>query len=388
MELKITNRHRLILALSLNKLADLLISAKTTLTALLLSLALPVWMVGSLVPIRESGALLPQVFISIYLRHQNARHRVWRVGMIIQMLSVLGMLTSALLLDGVVAGGVILVALACFSLGRSACSLTIKDMEADIVEKGKRGNLIGIASTISGVATLAIALPLYLISDALDTYMLAGIIGFSVVVFGLTLIAIWPVNTHVEVKTHQQKAFSFDLGSTVYKFVVVRGLFVHSALVAPYFMIQKEASATDLLPIYIAAEAGATLLSSLIWGKIADKSARLTLQIAGILALISCIGLLFSDGSSLVVSAGLFFALSVSHAGVRTGRKTYSLDVKEGHERTELVGFSNTAIGFILLAFGSLYAVITTVISFSVVYIMATALAVAIVATFILPKEK
>ena len=78
----------------------------------------------------------------------------------------------------------------------------------------------------------------------------------------------------------------------------------------------------------------------------------------------------------------------MAHAGVRTGRKTYSLDVKEGHDRTELVGFSNTAIGIILLAFGALYAALAPALSFSVVYIMAGMLLLAVATTVILPDEK
>ena len=42
------------------KLADLLISAKTTLPWLLASLGAPTWIVSLLVPIRESGSLIPQ----------------------------------------------------------------------------------------------------------------------------------------------------------------------------------------------------------------------------------------------------------------------------------------------------------------------------------------
>ena len=59
-----------------------------------------------------------------------------------------------------------------------------------------------------------------------------------------------------------------------------------------------------------------------------------------------------------------------------------------GHERTELVGFSNTAIGIVLLSFGALYAALTPVLPFSVVYIMTGMLLIAIVMTFILPSEK
>ncbi len=381
-------KKRLISGLSLNKLADLLISAKTTLTALLVSVGAPVWMIGWLVPIRESGALLPQVLISVYLRNHSERHKVWRLGMFIQALSVMGIIASVTLFTGFTAGAGVLLSLVILSIGRSACSLTVKDIEADVAKKGKRGNLIGIASTISGLVTLCIAIPLVVFEGALSSNMLLVILCASLLSFGATLICVWPIKTRVDVGDKSRDTFSVDFDSTVYKFIFVRGLFVHSALVAPYFMIERDGNVQELLPIYIGAEALAALLSSIVWGKIADKSARLTLQLSGVLALFACVGLLTLDSTSIFISALLFFVLAIAHAGVRTGRKTYSLDVKEGHERTELVGFSNTAIGLILLGFGALYAALTSILSFTVVYIMSVMLVLAILATVILPNEK
>jgi hypothetical protein len=378
----------LIAGLSLNKLADLLISAKTTLTALLVSVGAPVWMIGWLVPIRESGALLPQVLISIYLRKHAQRHIVWRIGMITQVFSVVGMLLSVILFSGFIAGILVLASLVLLSLGRSACSLTVKDMEADVAKKGERGNLIGVASTVSGVVTLVIAIPLVISDGALTSNILLVVLCASMLAFILTLICVWPIKTRVEVENSSKNTFSINFDTTIYKFIFVRGLFVHSALVAPYFMIERNGDVKELLPIYIGAEATAALLSSIIWGKIADKSAKLTLRLSGLLALGACVGLLFWQTSSIVTSALLFFVLSVAHAGVRTGRKTYSLDVKEGHDRTELVGFSNTAIGIILLAFGALYTALAPALSFSVVYIMAGMLLLAVATTVILPDEK
>lgn len=381
-------KNRLISGLSLNKLADLLISAKTTLTALLVSVGAPVWMIGWLVPIRESGALLPQVLISVYLRNHAERHKVWRLGMFIQASSVMGIIASVTLFSGFTAGAGVLLSLIILSIGRSACSLTVKDIEADVAKKGKRGNLIGIASTISGLVTLCIAIPLVVFEGALSSNMLLVILCASLLSFAATLICVWPIKTRVDTGDKSRDTFSVDFDSTVYKFIFVRGLFVHSALVAPYFMIERDGDVQELLPIYIGAEALAALLSSIIWGKIADKSAKLTLQLSGVLALFACVGLLTLDSTSIFISAFLFFVLSIAHAGVRTGRKTYSLDVKEGHERTELVGFSNTAIGLILLGFGALYAALTSILSFTVVYIMAVMLVLAILATVILPNEK
>ena len=308
--------------------------------------------------------------------------------MITQVFSVVGMLLSVILFSGFIAGILVLGSLVLLSLGRSACSLTVKDMEADVAKKRERGNLIGVASTVSGVVTLVIAIPLVIYDGTLTSNILLVVLCASMLAFILTLICVWPIKTRVEVENSPQNTFSINFDTTIYKFIFVRGLFVHSALVAPYFMIERNGDVKELLPIYIGAEATAALLSSIIWGKIADKSAKLTLRLSGLLALGACVGLLFWQTSSIVTSALLFFVLSVAHAGVRTGRKTYSLDVKEGHDRTELVGFSNTAIGIILLAFGALYAALAPALSFSVVYIMAGMLLLAVATTVILPDEK
>ena len=386
------HKKKLIAALSANKLADILISAKTTLPALLISLGAPVWMIGWLVPIRESGALLPQAVIGILLRKIRARHTVWRVGIIIQVLAVLAMLLAGLVLEQANAGWVVLAALVILSLGRSICSLTVKDIEADIAQKGERGDLIGKASTLSGILTLLVAVPMVFFQESLGIAAILGLVLTAAAAFFCTFMLMLPVKTFVDIaqttdKSAKKTAF-WQFDAVVYRFVLVRGLFVHSALVAPYFMLESDAGAESLLPLYLAAQAAAAMLTSLIWGKISDNSARKTLQIAGVVAVAACMGLLITGAASVWVSGFLFFMLSVAHTGVRTGRKTYSLDVREGQGRTELVAFSNTAIGLILLAFGALYAVLESVLSISVVYVMTALLIVAIALTVILPEEK
>ena len=332
------HKKKLIAALSANKLADILISAKTTLPALLISLGAPVWMIGWLVPIRESGALLPQAVIGILLRKMRARHTVWRVGIIIQVLAVLAMFLAGLMLEQAKAGWVVLVALVILSLGRSICSLTVKDIEADIAQKGERGDLIGKASTLSGILTLLVAVPMVFFQESLGIAAILGLVLTAAAAFFCTFMLMLPVKTFVDVaqtddKSSKKTAF-WQFDAVVYRFVLVRGLFVHSALVAPYFMLESDAGAESLLPLYLAAQAAAAMLSSLIWGKISDNSARKTLQIAGVVAVAACMGLLITGAASVWVSGFLFFMLSVAHTGVRTGRKTYSLDVREGQGRT------------------------------------------------------
>lgn len=356
----------------------------------MLSLGAPAWMISWLVPIRESGALLPQALIGIALRHYAARHHIWRLGMVVQSFSIVIIILGAWWFDGVTAGWFVLGGLSLLSLGRSACSLTMKDIQAELAGKGERGKLLGIASTTSGVLTLLIAVPLLMFAEQLGERLVTGLIITAVAAMVVALLVLIPVTTCVDISNqNSHETYSWwRFDAVVYKFIMVRGLFVHSALVAPYFMLESDQNATSLLPFYIAAQAGATMLSSFIWGRVADKSARLTLQLAGVLAVSACIGLLLLPGNLVWLSGGLFFVLAVAHTGVRTGRKTYSLDVKEGQERTELVAFSNAAIGVILLAFGALYAGLKALDVINVVAMMASVLAFGIALSFILPKEK
>lgn len=379
---------RLITSLSASKLADLLISAKTTLPALLIAAGAPAWMVGWLVPIRESGALLPQAPLGVLLRRLPARHRIWRLGMHVQILSVLGIAAAALFLEGATAGWCMLGALVVLSLGRSACSLTMKDIQADIAEQGERGKLLGIASTVSGILTLCIAVPLTFFGNELGNNIAAGITIVAAGSFTIGLFVLYSNHTCVETNDDGTSGFSWQFDNTVYRFILVRGLFVHSALLAPYFMIQSDQDAMQLLPFFLAAQALATMLSSYVWGSVADKSARLTLQLAGGLALVACALLTWLPDHNAYTAGLSFFVLAVAHTGVRTGRKTYSLDVKEGQQRTELVAFSNTAIGIILLGFGAFYAFLSATTELNIVAIMSGALMAGMLLTLILPSEK
>lgn len=396
---------RLLSALTSNKSADVFVSPKTVLPGLVLAAGFAPWLVGWLVPIREAFALLPQGFLSIYLRNQSKRYKVWRLGMMIQIVSLLFILLLALWVSSqelehqtntynVAVAIIFLLLLATFSSGRSACSLTFKDIQGDLVDKGMRGRLVGLASTLSGLLTLCIAVPLVWFGGYQSTLLIVGLVGLAVIMLTLTLAIMWPIKTTVDISNQSLKSFnkrhSFipNLDASAWRFIIVRAIFVHSALVAPFFIIANQQDATQLMAYFLGAEALAALLFARGWGKLADFSARLTMRVAGILAILACIGLMLIEQNTLWVSTGLFFILSIAHTGVRTGRKTYSLDVKEGHKRTELVGSANSFIGLVLIILGSVYAALQEVLQQQVVWVMAIMLSIGVVATFTLASEK
>ncbi|MGY0583897.1 MAG: MFS transporter permease, partial [Paraglaciecola chathamensis] len=130
-------------------------------------------------------------------------------------------------------------------------------------------------------------------------------------------------------------------------------------------------------------------LSSYVWGSWSDKSAVLTIRIAsGICVLASSAFYCFFDIGSLWLNVGLFFLLSVGYAGVRTARKTYLLDIASGDTRTEYVATANTIVGYVLLAFGGVYAVIYPMIDHHIIALMSVFLLLGLGQSYWLKKEK
>jgi hypothetical protein len=74
-ETEARNARRHVGALTLSKLADGLVDPKLILSWLLGSLGAPAAFVALLVPIREAGALLPQLVIGAWIG--RLRYRVW-----------------------------------------------------------------------------------------------------------------------------------------------------------------------------------------------------------------------------------------------------------------------------------------------------------------------
>jgi MFS-type transporter involved in bile tolerance (Atg22 family) len=139
-------------------MADGLIDPKLVLAWLLNAIGSPGFLVGLLVPVRESGALLPQILLARMIQKRQVRKYFWAAGAAVQGLAALGMAIAAMTLPGSVAGWVIVVLLAVLAVARSACSASYKDVLSRTIEKGKRGTVSGTAGTIASVVVLIFAI--------------------------------------------------------------------------------------------------------------------------------------------------------------------------------------------------------------------------------------
>jgi hypothetical protein len=124
----VNNRLVHTISLSLTKLGDGIVDPKLVLSWLLTYLGAGAVWVGMLVPLREAGALLPQLFTAVRLRRFSIRKWWWVIGSLVQGFAVLVIAVSALLLKGDIAGLAIVISVAIFALARSICSVSYKDV--------------------------------------------------------------------------------------------------------------------------------------------------------------------------------------------------------------------------------------------------------------------
>ena len=355
-----------IAALSLSKSADALVDPKLVLSWLITALGAPAALVGLLVPIREAGALLPQIFISERLRRLPQRKWAWAAGALVQGLAALAIAGSAVLLTGLQAGIAVLIALAVLSLARSVCSVCYKDVLGKTVDKSRRGRATGLASSLSAIVAIAFAVILYW-SSAERFDIVVG----ALFVAGLVWIGGSFVFTTLSEETGATEggasAFQSAMDNLQYlktepqlrAFILTRALLTATAF-APPFMValgsEGQASPQNL-GLLVFSSALSALLSSFIWGTLADRSSRKVLIMASVIggtalmATVACafFGLVQND----YVLPALLFVFMVSYQGVRLGRSTHLVDMATSETRAAFTALSNSAIGIVLLAGGA-----------------------------------
>ena len=363
----------LLISFFLTKLGDAIASPKTTLAWLTTAIGAPAFVLGLLVPIRESGSLIPQLFIGGAIRRLPIRKWVWVAGSTVQAFCIVGIGLVAFRLEGATGGWSILGLIAVFSLARGFCSVASKDVLGKTVPKKIRGQLTGWSASAAGLLTIGVGIVLMSPLGTVEDIFLIGalLVGAGllwVVAAGVyALVAEYPGETGGSRNAVEALAKLSLLGTDrpFRRFVLTRALLLCSALSAPFYVALAQfnrGSAAIVLGSFVLAAGLASLLSAPVWGRFADQSSRRVMVVAALLA--SSIGLVtFGVHRLLPALSGTawflpcaYFALSVAHSGVRVGRKTYVVDLATGNRRTDYVAISNSVIGVVLLLVGSVGA--------------------------------
>ncbi len=358
-------------SLGLSKSADGLVDPKLVLAWLMTHLGAPAAFVGLLVPIREAGSLLPQLFTAARIRALPQRKYAWAAAAFGQGLGAAIICIAALSLQGALAGAVILAGLAVLALSRSVASVAYKDVLGKTIDKGQRGTVTGLAGSLSALVILGFAVLLIFFTENRAVLVTAAL---AIAASGWFMAgAVFAGLNEVHGATEGGKnSFSEAIANLRYlredrqlaRFVIARGLLTATALAPPYLVVLASGeSGTALagLGALVLASSLAALVSSYVWGRLADRSSRKVLILTGLAgAFAMLLTLLFSAlglAATLWAMPLALFILMIAHQGVRLGRSTYLVDMVGPDLRAIYTAIANTAIGIILLASGSFGAI-------------------------------
>lgn len=360
-------------SLSLTRFGDGLVDPKLVLSWLLTSVGAGAFWVGLLVPVREAGALLPQLFTAAKLRRVSVRKWWWVSGSVVQGLMVLAIACNALLLTGTLAGAAIVGCLTVFAVARSICSISYKDVLGKTVEKSRRGAVSGAASSVSAMGVLIFGL-----------LLLFQVFEQQAIIFGALFLAtvLWlsaalrfsylHEEPSVIAETAHDPVWRAYIGYLVsdrelQKFLVVRALLVATAIAPPFLLLLAQVGESDLLSQLgglVVASSFASFVSGRIWGGLCDYSTPLVLAGTGFMSVGFLLLALWGVEAGLYATVwflpAVLFGIMVSYQGVRLARNVHLVNLANEATRAAYAAISNTIIGIVLLGTG-LFGIIAQV---------------------------
>lgn len=367
------NGLRQMAAQALQSTGDQVVNAKTVLPWLVTALGAPGAFVAFLVPLRESGSMLPQAAWAPRIRQRARRKGVWVLGAAGQAAATAGLALTAATASGVVAGIGILACVTVFALARSLTSIASKDVLGRTIPQGLRGQIKGVTTAASAAVALTLGLSLRVWGgEDVGAGVLAALLAGAALAWTAAAAIFATVREPAEEPDASDDgpgwvAQARDLwtaDAVFRRFVTARALLMVTALSPPFVVtlgaVQGEANLAGLGP-FVISQGLAGLVGGRVFGRLADRSSRRLMigaSLAGSAVILAFLGLALVPGwgASLWLAAGTYLLLALTHVGARLGRKTYVVDIAEGDQRTQYVAVANTLMGVLLLALGAVTA--------------------------------
>jgi len=356
---------------SLTKLAEKLISPGLTLPWILSFIGAPIFFIGMLVPIKDIGSLLPQLFVSGQIRKKEKRKPYWVGAGLVQGASLLiSAVILAFIENQIFISYALVFLLLIFSIASGVGSISFKDVTGKTVPKGKRGQMLSYRSTFGEALALIAGGSLVFFLKGEDSkwlyvglFTIASLLWIAASVM-FSFIQEIPGSTEggrtplEEIKTgasllRKEKSYR--------NFIITRALLMAIPLLDPFFiLVAKEISKTswNYLGLIIVVGSLAQIVSSPIWGRLADKSSLQLMRISAGLSILSILyALVFiyfkTDALNFYYFMPVFFINGIAYSGARLSRKTYIIDYAPEEERPTYVSVANTLIGLFTIVAAS-----------------------------------
>ncbi len=356
------------------KLAEKIAGPNLVLPWLLGVIGAPAAMIGFLMPIKQTGSLAPQLLVSGTIRGLARRKWAWFAAGMVQAVALVGIAVAAIALPPVWAGGLTLVLLALFSVASGVGSVAFQDVTGKTIPKGRRGHLLSNRAAIGGVLTaVAGGLLYFFFGKGADPVVYASMVLIAAGLWALAAVLFAsldevPGATEGGRNPIKELGAGLELAKTkpgYRRFLLTRALLLTVELAMPFYAMQARSlfgGGIGALGIFVVTVGVAGAVSSPVWGRYSDRSARHVMAAGALLGVVAAgcaLGFVAVPASwqNPYLYTVVFIALGFAQSGVRLGRKTYLIDAAPTGERPLYVAFSNTAIGLVALAAGGLGAV-------------------------------
>lgn len=359
---------------SCTKLAEQLASPGLVLPWLLGAVGAPVFLVGWLEPVRQGGALLPQILVSAEIRGRPVRKWFW-VGAGTTQAVLLALMAGAVIsIRGGAAGAAVVALLALFSMASGVGSVAFADVMGKTVPKGKRGQLLAVRASAGGALTVAAGLVVReVVGQKAAAPVFAGLIGAAALLWlaGAALFAVIQESPGTTgggrdaIAEVRRGLRAVGEESAFRRYLATRGLLLAVELQIPFLALHARSLGLpgDALGVLMIGLAVADLLGSPVWGRLSDRvSSRMVMTAAAAASILALVYALVLDaapdsGPSPWVVAPIFLLAGLARSGVRLGRKTYLVDATRERDRALYVSASNTGMGALAFAYGVLGAI-------------------------------
>ncbi len=378
--------------------AETLIAADLVLTNFVGKLTTSNFLIGLVVPLRDAGWYLPQLFVSSYLQYRDRMLPIYRIMAALRSIVWLGLaLTLFVVRDPIMLLLVFYTLYGVNSLASGVAGLSFMDVVAKTIPSRRRGAFFGARlfyGSLLGLMASALVDAALGGTWAVSYFTAIGLLfGISWVAASLGLLAFGSIREpRGEVREepttlgqHVRRAARLPRAHRDFRlFLVGRVMLILAYMAAPFYGVYatRELGADDrIIGIFLAARTLTFLVANPMWARLSEWRGNRLVVIAA-----SGFGALIAIGAltvrPILIAAGVapaawgyfftpvFVLWGMYESGIGIGGNTLLLDLAPSGDRAIYVGLTNSVLGVTLLS-TSLGGVLVDLLGLSGVFSLA-----------------
>jgi len=356
--------------------AESLIDPTLVLTWFLARLSASNLLIGLVVPLRDVGWFLPQLFAAHYLAHLPHKLPTYTAVSVIRGLAWLSMaivtLTQrdpAILIVGFFVSYVV------NSLASGWAGLPFMDIVAKTIPAQRRGTYFGTRLLVGGALSVVGSLVVrYALSERLGRTFPANVGQLMAIAalfavtslysFGFVMEPPGEVSEVASLSAHLGRAAGIPRRDRNFRlFLATRVMLMTAQMATPFFAVyasRELGAGPEMVSVYLAFNMAASLVSNLLWSRLSDWRGnraviRLSASLGLMMALLAWLSAPLDQTLGLASIAAWLFTIVFSvlgafQSGISVGGMSLLLEIAPTRDRALYVGLANSVLGVALLS--------------------------------------